>query len=333
MRDEEIKRKIASFPRWHYQFDLKGNLTPIWDETWANRHRQRKEYFFDPLVQLCGDSLRGKRVLDLGCNAGFWSLWAARAGCDYVLGIDGRQMHVDQSNFVFEVEGIDEDRYDFFVGNIFEVDFRQFGRFDVVLCLGLLYHVSKPVELLEKISEINDDVLVIDTALSSLPRPSFEVRRESLEDPRMAVDYELVMIPTWEAVRDLVQQFGYGVAALKPGFDDYMGAEDYRNGRRRAFLCAKETDVSRVSAEIEPARPDHSRSRRGQGMVSAAGRSKGEHGEALRHLGKGRRLARAATEALQGQAENDPAGLGAAPEVARSIEEAIQELEKARGLL
>ncbi len=27
MRDNEIQQKIASFPQWHYRFDLKGNLT------------------------------------------------------------------------------------------------------------------------------------------------------------------------------------------------------------------------------------------------------------------------------------------------------------------
>jgi len=29
---EEIKGKIASFPRGRYQFDLKGNLTPLFEE-------------------------------------------------------------------------------------------------------------------------------------------------------------------------------------------------------------------------------------------------------------------------------------------------------------
>ena len=38
--------------------------------------------------------LKGKRVLDLGCNAGFWSLNAAEAGADFVLGVDGRQIQV-----------------------------------------------------------------------------------------------------------------------------------------------------------------------------------------------------------------------------------------------
>jgi tRNA (mo5U34)-methyltransferase len=255
LQGEEIRRKIASFPTWHYQLDLKGNLTPIHKEDRVNRHRQRKEYFFDPLAEMFGGSLAGKRVLDLGCNAGFWSLCAAEAGCDYVLGLDGRQMHVDQANFVFEVNEIEADRYDFVAGNIFDVDLRRFGTFDVVLCLGLMYHISKPVDLLEKIAQVNSDVLVIDTTLCTLPGSYLEIKHDRLEKVRHAVDYELVMHPTWEAVHDLVRQFGYSAVALEPRFEDYEGAYDYRNGRRRAFLCAKQTDLSDVPTAVEQAPP------------------------------------------------------------------------------
>jgi len=164
-------------------------------------------------------------------------------------------MHVDQANFVFEVKGVERDKYDFVAGDLFGIDFRAFGRFDIVLCLGLMYHVSKHMELMEKISEVNDDVLLIDTSLSKLPGSCFEVRRDQPDEPRSAVDHRLVMAPTWEAVRDLTQEFGYTMAALKPRFDDYEGARDYRR-RRRAFLCAKRTDVSRVPAEIEHAPPE-----------------------------------------------------------------------------
>ncbi|MEA2517439.1 MAG: tRNA (mo5U34)-methyltransferase, partial [Actinomycetota bacterium] len=121
----ELQRRIDEFDRWHYEFDLNGIKTPISDPTRVNRHNQRKRYFIDPIVQLLGGSLEGKRVLDLGCNAGFWSLAAIEAGADYVLGIDGRQMHVDQADLVFEVKGIDRGRYDFVTGNIFEYDFRN----------------------------------------------------------------------------------------------------------------------------------------------------------------------------------------------------------------
>lgn len=261
MRDKEIREKIASFPRWHYEFDLQGNLTPIFYKEHINRHRQRKKYFFDPLVDLLGGTFAGKRVLDLGCNAGFWSLCAVEAGCDYVLGIDGRQMHVDQANLVFEVNGIGKDRYDFVTRDLFDTDLQQFGTFDIVLCLGLMYHISKHMELMEKISEMNRDILLIDTMVADLPGSGFRIIHEDLEVPVNAVDRELIMIPTWEGVHDLVRQFGYSAVTLKPRFEDYEGAKDFENGIRRAFLCAKQTDVSQVPAEVEQAPPPTSTQR------------------------------------------------------------------------
>src|SRR5450759_3603387 len=94
--------RVDAFTQWHYEFDLgDGVVTPIFNRDHVNRHKQRARYFFDPLVNhCCGGSLAGKRVLDVGCNAGYWSLKALEAGADFVLGIDGRKMHVDQANLV-----------------------------------------------------------------------------------------------------------------------------------------------------------------------------------------------------------------------------------------
>ena len=252
MYDEEIKQRIDSFSRWHYQFDLKGNPTPIFDKKVAIRHRQRKKYFFDPLVRLLGGSLAGKRVLDLGCNAGFWSLRAIGGGCDYILGIDGRQEHIDQANFVFEVKEIPKRRYDFVEGNIFDLDLRKFGKFDVVLCLGLMYHISKPMELLEQISKVDSDVLVIDTTIAKAQGSYLRIKHEPLNEPRNAVDHELVMIPTERAVHELVTHFGYSVVTLEPQFDNYSGSQDYRRGDRKAFVCARHTNLSDLPFEVAP---------------------------------------------------------------------------------
>jgi SAM-dependent methyltransferase len=257
MQDEEIRQKIASFPRWHYQFDLRGNLTPIHKEGHINRHTQRKRHFFDPVVRLLGGSLEGKRVLDLASNAGYWSLASIEAGADYVLGIEGRQMHVDQANFVFEVKEIERERYDFVVGDIFETDFRQFGTFDVVLYLGLMYHISKPMELMEKISEVNDDILVIDTTLAKARGSFLKIVPQDPDSFNSAVDRPIAMRPTKQAVRDLAENFGYSVVTLEPDFRNAKGASawrgggDYRDGLRRAFICAKKTDLSHLSAKVE----------------------------------------------------------------------------------
>ena len=246
---DRLRERVASFPRWHYEFDLDGVRTPIFDAAHVNRHAQRRSYFFSPLVRLAGGSLAGKRVLDLGCNAGYWSLAAIEEGADFVLGIDGRQMHIDQANLVFSVKGVEATRYRFELSDIFELKLAE-DPFDIVLCLGLLYHVSRPFELLERIATWNHDMLVIDTTLDTTARGSyFRIAPQDLDNPRNAVDRPVALYPTGPAVVNLVEQFGYRSVALRPRFTNWDAAADYRGGRRRAFICAKRTPLDDIDAE------------------------------------------------------------------------------------
>jgi SAM-dependent methyltransferase len=247
---EQLRERVASFPRWHYEFEFpNGVRTPIFDRDHVNRNEQRKSYFFAPLVRLCGGSLAGKRVLDLGCNAGFWSLAAINAGADFVLGIDGRQMHIDQAHLVFDAKGVEPNRYRFELSDIFDVELRD-EPFDIVLCLGLLYHVSKPFELMERIATWNHDLLVIDTRLHVGVRgPYFRMVPQDLDDPRFAVDRAIALHPTSAAVARLVSQYGYRCVMLRPRFTSWTGSGSYREGRRRAFICAKRTSLNDLDTE------------------------------------------------------------------------------------
>lgn len=251
MNAETIRSKVDSFPRWHYQFDLGDHKTPIFNEIFINRHAQRKKYFFDPLIAWFGGSLAGKRILDLGCNAGFWSLCACQAGCDFVIGIDGREMHIEQANFVFDVKRVSPSRYQFVNANIFDIDFTQFGIFDIVLCLGLFYHINRPIELLEKISAVNTDVLLIDTVISKQEGSLLKFIHEDVNEPRMSVDYTLAFHPSPAAVLDLTKLFGYRTVIIKPEFDSYEGAQDFKEGNRRAFISAKLSDPNSFPAMLE----------------------------------------------------------------------------------
>ena len=249
---EAIAERVNAFERWHYRFELNGVTTPIFDQDHVNRHAQRARYFFDPLVELCGGSLSGLRVLDLGCNAGYWSLLSIHHGCDFVLGIDGRQMHIDQANLVFQVNEVDPARYRFTAGNVFHVDVAALGGFDVVLCLGLLYHVNKPVELFQRIAQVNTDIVVVDTALSAAVDSSFAVLYEDSDEPRHTVEPGFVLHPSRLAVLDLARVHGYESLVLRPAMTDYTGAEDYRLGQRRAFICTKRTALHRIEHLAEP---------------------------------------------------------------------------------
>ena len=246
----EIRAGIARFPYWHYEFDLHGERTPA-PHGLSNRHEQRRRYFFDPLVRACGGTLAGKRVLDLGCNAGWWSLAAIEAGCDEVVGVDTKDTNVAQAEFVFETLGVERDRYRFTVGSVLDLDDCVTGSFDVVLFLGLLYHISSPVSVLRDITARSDDLLVIDTALSRLPGACFVLKRGDVEHTISRRVDNLVMHPTRGAVEMLVTECGYRSVTLKPQFTSYESCGDYRLGRRRAFLCAKKTDLERLALPSE----------------------------------------------------------------------------------
>ncbi len=227
-------------------------VTPIFDRSHVNRHKQRKRYFFNPLVTLCGGSLAGKRVLDLGCSAGYWSLQALKAGADFVLGVDGREMHVDQSNLVMGAMHVDPSRYRFELGNVFEWEPGE--TFDIVFCLGLLYHVARPIELLERCAAWGTDILVLDTNLSLIRGAALNIFHEPIDEPRMSIEYSLVMVPTRSAVLDMLTHIGYPApVTLRPRFGSWEGATDFRIGSRRAFLAAKKTSL--IGLDVEEKTP------------------------------------------------------------------------------
>lgn len=253
MEAEELARRIAAFPTWSYRFEFDGGVsTPSFNQATVNRHEQRRRYFFEPLLQLAGGSLRGRRVLDLGCNAGFWSLAAAEAQADFVLGVDAKPMYVEQAELVFAAKGIERDRYRFEQGNVLRHEFAE--HFDVVLCLGLLDHLAKPVELFELIAGLAPQLVVIDTEISRSRMSVFEV--DTLYNRENVVEYETVLIPSRLALVELAQQFGFEAVALPHNMSDYAGMRDYLHQRRLAFICSSEPSLLQsLASEQRPPVP------------------------------------------------------------------------------
>jgi len=248
---QELEDRIAAFPLWSYEFEFDGGVrTPIADRQRVNRQLQRRRHFFDPLLSLTGGDLAGRRVLDLGCSSGYWALEAVQAGADFVLGIDGRDTYIEQAELVFEAKGVDRSRYRFERANIFE--YALLERFDVVLCLGLLSVVAKPVALFELMSASGAPLIVIDTGLSRAPTKLFEVSR--LLEPRNRIDYGMVLVPTRRAVAELAGQFGYETIPLALNITDYTSMEDYRSQHRLAFICARGVALEGLATAAEPHR-------------------------------------------------------------------------------
>jgi SAM-dependent methyltransferase len=292
-----LERRLAEYPRWHYQFEFdNGITTPIYHKKFVNRHVQRRKYFFDALLTVTGGSLRGHRVLDLGCNAGYWSLAAAEADADFVLGIDGRQIYIDQANLVFEGKDVDPDRYRFELGDIFrhEID----DGFDIVLCLGLMYHISKPVELFELVRSVGAEVVVIDTEVFPSPRSVFRVDRVVTANPMTAVDHNVAFVPSRQALIDLAKVFGYETVPLRPNMTDYEGMRHYKVRTRLAFICSKRLPLDRLTPETR--HPVPPRSTKTAWRITQAVKARTPAGREAKHYRKTNRERRAGLERQTG---------------------------------
>jgi SAM-dependent methyltransferase len=250
--EEQLRDRIAEFARWHYRFEFDGGIsTHVPDVGRINRQEQRRRYFFDALLSVTGGSLAGRRVLDLGCNAGLWSLAALEAGAEFVLGIDAQAVFIEQAQLVFEAKRIERSRFAFECRDIFGGE-RPSG-FDVVLCLGVMEVTARPVELFELMRASGAELVVVDTGLARAGSSYFELAR--LDDQQPRVDHDVALVPTRHAVVELANEFGYQIVALARNITDYAGMEDYRRGRRLAFVCSQGPSLASLAREPEVGGP------------------------------------------------------------------------------
>jgi tRNA (mo5U34)-methyltransferase len=108
---------------------------------------------------LPGD-LVGWHVLDVGCNAGFYSFELARRGAD-VLGIDAEPHFLRQAAWAADRLGL-ADRVRFEQRQVYDVA-RMDRRFDLVLFMGVLYHLRHPLLALDLLAARTERLLVLQT--------------------------------------------------------------------------------------------------------------------------------------------------------------------------
>jgi tRNA (mo5U34)-methyltransferase len=161
MPTDHITQRIAELGEWFHNIDLRGHHTApnhFLGDYPAIKWRQ----FADAVPA----DLRGKTVLDIGCNGGFYSIAMKRRGADRVLAIDWDDRYLAQARFAAEVSEVD-------------VEFRQLSvydvatlheRFDVVLFMGVLYHLRHPLLALDLLHEhVTRDLLVFQSMLRGTP--------------------------------------------------------------------------------------------------------------------------------------------------------------------
>jgi tRNA (mo5U34)-methyltransferase len=141
----EIERRVKELGPWFHDLDLHGVRTApdhfLFDYPGGKFRR---------FAHILPTDLTGKSVLDIGSNAGFYSFEMKRRGASRVLGIDHDERYLAQARFAAEVLGFSD--VEFRLGEVWDV--AGLGeRFDLVIFMGVLYHLRHPLLALDLIRE------------------------------------------------------------------------------------------------------------------------------------------------------------------------------------
>lgn len=160
----EIEQRVRSLGQWFHNLDLRGVKTAP-DHFLGDYPNIKWQKFAHAIPE----DLSGKSVLDIGCNAGFYSIEMKKRGAARVVGVDSDEVYLSQARFAAEVSGYGDIEF----RNLSVYDVGQLGeRFDLVIFMGVLYHLRHPLLALDTLY----DTVVGDTLLfQSMQRGSKEL--------------------------------------------------------------------------------------------------------------------------------------------------------------
>jgi tRNA (mo5U34)-methyltransferase len=154
---QRIREALTGLGKWFHNLNLKGVRTAP-DHYLGDYPGVKWSRFSHALPS----DLRGKGVLDIGCNGGFYSLEMKSRVAARVVAIDPDDRYLAPAEFAAEVKGFEIEFHQLSVYDIARLD----ERFDIVLFLGVLYHLRHPLLALDLIHEhAVGDLLVVQSML------------------------------------------------------------------------------------------------------------------------------------------------------------------------
>ncbi len=179
----EIEKRVRELGSWFHNMSLRGVETA--PDHFLGNYPAVKFKGFQHAIPA---DLTGMSVLDIGCNGGFYSIEMKRRGAARVVGIDHDDDYLAQARFAAQVLEAD---IEFRKLSVYEVPQLK-ERFDLVIFMGVFYHLRHPLLALDLIRQsVAKDWLVFQSML-----------RGSRAKPQVEPDY-----PFWETA--IFDQPGY----------------------------------------------------------------------------------------------------------------------------
>jgi tRNA (mo5U34)-methyltransferase len=180
---------VKGFKEWYQPVDFGDGIVahvttpPLWEDS-PELDRVRGIAKWNYIVKKHIPSLDGKRVLDLGCNNGVFSIQLARSGAKQVIGIDRNQLIRQKSGSILPVQDViaqatfvkqaiefkENKKYpiNYISHDIGKLNKLNLGKFDLILALCVVYHeMSDTPKLIKTLSLMTDHIILQSTLLHS----------------------------------------------------------------------------------------------------------------------------------------------------------------------
>jgi cyclopropane fatty-acyl-phospholipid synthase-like methyltransferase len=135
MDQNQLKKEIQRLSPWYQNITLQGIPT---------LRKRDTEKAWKRIYENFQLEYKGARILDLGCNAGYYSIMAAKEGAS-VIGIEAFDHSIEQANFLkryYEELWNKELDVQFIHADLSDIDFLDMGKFDCIFALAILYHIG-----------------------------------------------------------------------------------------------------------------------------------------------------------------------------------------------
>jgi tRNA (mo5U34)-methyltransferase len=175
-----LAREIQDLGPWFHNYEIASGIwtNPNGEGAGADYVARR----WGILQNLLPD-VRGKSCLDVGCSSGFFSLKLKELGAQFVVGVDhGEQLKaIEQARFAARELHLD---IDFRNVSVYELQELQ-RTFDVVLCMGVLYHLRHPMLALERLRAVCSGTLILQTITTNSNSKIEEISPELLASTQL----------------------------------------------------------------------------------------------------------------------------------------------------
>ncbi len=213
MTKEQLQSAVDAL-KWYHRVELPhGIVTPGWAPQFPEHYR-------------LPDDLTGKRVLDVGAYDGYWTFECLKRGASSVLAIDnftdtihkGEKRSWAQFDLCAESLGYDKRNLYREESSIYDLDRADLEPFDIILFLGVLYHLKHPLLALERLRAVSapGGMLMVESHICDDYSPYIEGGQgdncvlEFYPDDQLGNNHTNWFGPTLRALQCMMRVAGFG---------------------------------------------------------------------------------------------------------------------------